>query len=149
MKISHNEWQLWRKFKGLIRHRRFNRNVRFFYGQNRITFESLPSGTIAGNKGSGKKGRVTMMYPYLTLNDDTEITHSEMKPDGRVKVYVETPDDFGGFHHATCYLPDYTWENISGYSAVEMEYFQRLIRDNAHLILEFSQEGGILNAANF
>ena len=85
-----------------------------------------------------------MMYPYLTLNDDTEITHSEMKPDGRVKVYVETPDDFGGFHHATCYLPDYTWENISGFSAVEMEYFQRLIRDNAHLILEFSQEGGIL-----
>ena len=22
-----------------------------------------------------------MMYPYMTLNDDTEITHSEMKPD--------------------------------------------------------------------
>ena len=28
-----------------------------------------------------------MMYPYMTLNDDTEITHSEMKQDGRVKVY--------------------------------------------------------------
>ena len=39
-----------------------------------------------------------MMYPFMTLNDDTEITHSEMKPDGRVKVYIETPDDFGGFH---------------------------------------------------
>ena len=37
-----------------------------------------------------------MMYPYMTLNDDTEITHSEMKPDGRVKVYFETPDDNGG-----------------------------------------------------
>lgn len=36
-----------------------------------------------------------MMYPYMTLNDDTEITHSEMKPDGRVKVYFETPDDNG------------------------------------------------------
>ena len=23
-----------------------------------------------------------MMYPYMTLNDDTEITHSEMKADG-------------------------------------------------------------------
>ena len=32
-----------------------------------------------------------MMFPYLTLNDETEITHSEMKPDGRVKVYIETP----------------------------------------------------------
>ena len=28
-----------------------------------------------------------MMYPYLTLNDDTEITHSEMYPNGKVKVY--------------------------------------------------------------
>ena len=31
-----------------------------------------------------------MMYPYLTLNDDTEITHSELRPDGRVKVTVST-----------------------------------------------------------
>ena len=29
-----------------------------------------------------------MMYPFLTLNDDTEITHSEMKPDGQVKVLM-------------------------------------------------------------
>ena len=26
-----------------------------------------------------------MMYPFMTLDDDTEIVHSEMKPDGRVK----------------------------------------------------------------
>ena len=45
-----------------------------------------------------------MMYPFMTLNDDTEITHSEMKPDGRVKVYIETPDDFGGFRNVTCWL---------------------------------------------
>ena len=25
-----------------------------------------------------------MMYPFMTLNDDTEITHSEMKQDGGV-----------------------------------------------------------------
>ena len=55
-----------------------------------------------------------MMYPFMTLNDDTEITHSEMKPDGRVKVYIETPDEKDGFHNATCYLPDYTWEKIFG-----------------------------------
>ena len=35
-----------------------------------------------------------MMYPYMTLNGDTEITHSEMYPDG--KVYIETPDETGG-----------------------------------------------------
>ena len=40
-----------------------------------------------------------MMYPFLTLNDDTEITHSEMKEDGQVKVYIETPDVKDGFHY--------------------------------------------------
>ena len=89
-----------------------------------------------------------MMYPFMTLNDDTEITHSEMKSDGRVKVYIETPDINDGFHNATCWLPEYRWENIAGYSEAEMAYFRKLIQDNAHLIMEFSQEGGILNAAN-
>ena len=44
-------------------------------------------------------------------------------------------------------LFNYTWE-VHGYSESEMMYFKQLIRDNAHLIIEFSQEGGILNAAN-
>ena len=88
-----------------------------------------------------------MMYPFMTLNDDTEITHSEMKPDGNVKVYIETPDEKDGFHSAVCWLPQYRWENISGYSDKEMAYLEQLIRNNAHVILEFSQEGGVLNAA--
>jgi hypothetical protein len=33
-----------------------------------------------------------MMYPFLTLDDETEIVHSDMQPDGRVKVYMERPD---------------------------------------------------------
>ena len=76
-----------------------------------------------------------MMYPYLTLNDDTEITHSEMKADGSVKVYIETPDDEGGFHSAVCWLPQYKWENINGYGEEEIAFFQELISKNAHLIL--------------
>lgn len=48
-----------------------------------------------------------MMYPFITLNDNTEIVHSEMKPDGKVKVYIETPDEQYCFRHATCWLPDY------------------------------------------
>lgn len=89
-----------------------------------------------------------MMYPYMTLNDDTEITHSEMKSDGRVKVYIETPDKKDGFHDATCWLPEYSWE-VHGYSESEIAYFKQLIRNNAHLIMEFSQKGGILDATNF
>ncbi len=88
-----------------------------------------------------------MMYPFMTLNDDTEITHSEMKEDGRVKVYIETPDEKDGFHHAVCWLPEYQWEDIQGYTEDEMSYLQQLIRNNAHLIIEFSRDGGVLNAA--
>ncbi len=89
------------------------------------------------------------MYPFLTLDDDTEITHSEMFPDGRVKVYIETPDEADGFHNATCYLPEYRWDTIHGYSETELERLKTLVRNNAHLILEFSQKGGVLRAANF
>lgn len=90
-----------------------------------------------------------MMYPYMTLPDDTEITHSEMMHDGHVKVYIETPDLKDGFHNVTCWLPEYRWEEINGYSKAELDYFQGLIRNNAHLILEFSQKGGFKDASNF
>lgn len=45
-----------------------------------------------------------MMYPFLTLDDGTEIVHSEMGEDHRVKVYLEKPDASDCFHHATCYM---------------------------------------------
>lgn len=60
-----------------------------------------------GNLYTKRRRYFAMMYPFMTLNDDTEITHSEMKSDGRVKVYIETPDLKDGFHHAACYLPDF------------------------------------------
>lgn len=89
------------------------------------------------------------MYPFLTLEDNTEIVHSEMQPDGRVKVYIERPDEKYCFHHATCWLPDYAWENIYHFSEEEIDKFEEIIRSTAHLILEFSQEGGFENASNF
>ena len=89
-----------------------------------------------------------MMYPFITLNDDTEITHSEMKSDGRVKVYIETPDEKDGFHNAVCWLPEYKWEAVSGYTDDEMKFFKQLVRNNAHAIIEFSQDGGVLNVSD-
>ena len=90
-----------------------------------------------------------MMYPFLTLEDNTEITHSEMRGDGCVKVYIETPDEKDGFHDVTFFLPEHRWSDVHGYSNEELERFKEIIRNNAHLILEFSQKGGVLNAANF
>ena len=89
------------------------------------------------------------MYPFMTLDDNTEIVHSEMKGDGRVKVYLERPNAKDCFHHATCWLPDYTWEDIFGFSDQDIGRFQEVIRSTAHLILQFSQEGGFESAAGF
>ena len=86
-----------------------------------------------------------MMYPFLTLDDKTEIVHSEMKPDGSVKVYLERPDEKDCFHHAACYR----WEDIFGFSKEEISRYQEIIESTAHLILQFAQEGGFENAAGF
>lgn len=90
-----------------------------------------------------------MMYPFLQLDDQTEIVHSEMLSDGRVKVYVEKPDTKDCFHNATCYLPDYRWEDINGFSGDEVMKYQNIIESVAHLIMEFSQQGGFEHAAGF
>lgn len=39
-----------------------------------------------------------MMYPFMTLNDETEIVHSHYMEDERVKVYIEKPDEKDCFH---------------------------------------------------
>ena len=89
-----------------------------------------------------------VMYGYITLPDDTGIAHSEMKPDGSVKVYFEKPVE-GGFHSAVCWLPAYRWESVVGFSEDDIRSLDKILHDNAHLILEFSQEGGFANAAGY
>ena len=88
-----------------------------------------------------------MMYPFMTLNDETEIVHSEMT-DGIVKVYIETPDEKLCFKHATCYLPEKKWEDVYGYSDEEIQYLKEVVSSEAHLILEFSQTVGLLNVSS-
>lgn len=90
-----------------------------------------------------------MIYAFMTLNDNTEIVHTEMNSDGKVKVLIETPDEKLGFKQATCILPDFEWINISGYSDTELNYLKELVASETHLILEFSQTGGFDNASGF
>ncbi len=90
-----------------------------------------------------------MMYPFMMLDDGTEITHSEMSPDGRVKIYVEKPDEKDCFHHVTFFLPDYIEEERFGFSSEQVAQYLDIIRSTAHLILRFSQEGGVDCAASF
>lgn len=87
-----------------------------------------------------------MMYEYMTMNDNTGIAHSEMKPDGTVKVYIEKPIQ-GGFKHITCFLPEYKWEDCEGFDESELESIRKTIENNAHLIMEFAKDGGFENAS--
>lgn len=88
-----------------------------------------------------------MMYPFMTLDDNTEIVHSELLPQGRVRVYIEKPDAKNCFHDATCYLPGYEWESINGFAREEIEKYQEIIESTAHLIIEFAEEGGFDHAS--
>ncbi|MCC8167840.1 MAG: hypothetical protein LIO37_00660 [Clostridiales bacterium] len=90
-----------------------------------------------------------MMYPFMTLNDGTEIVHSDMKEDGSVMVYIEKPDEKYCFRHATCWLPKYKWEDVYQFNERDINRLQEIIRSTAHLILEFSQEGGLEHASGF
>ena len=89
-----------------------------------------------------------MMYPFMTLSDNTEIVHSELLPDEKVKVYIEKPI-YNGFKSAECYIPGYEWKNVDGFTKAELKYYDELIHSVSHVILELSEEGGIENAANF
>ena len=89
-----------------------------------------------------------MMYPFMTLDDDTEIVHSEFLPSGKVKVYIEKPDEKDCFHHMTCYLPDYYIEEVFGFDETEVNKYMEIVHQTAHLMIEFSKEGGFDNAAS-
>lgn len=86
-----------------------------------------------------------MMYPFITLNDDTEIVHS-MHSGGCMKVYIERPDGHDGFHHVTCWLPDDVWEGNFGFSESDLTRFKDIVRSCAHLLLEFVAGRGFENA---
>ncbi len=81
-----------------------------------------------------------MIYPFMILEDNTEFVHSEMKEDGSVKVYMERPDAKDCFHHATCWLPDYRWEDIYGFTHEEIDHFDEYIHSLAHNIIKLSQK---------
>ena len=84
-----------------------------------------------------------MMFAFLTLEDGTEIVHSETRPDKTVKVYIEKPDEECGFLSAACILPDYIWQEVCGFTSQKISLYEELIRSTAHLILRFSHMGGI------
>ena len=87
-----------------------------------------------------------MMYPYMTLEDGTEVTHSHLVGDDvaqRVFVHFERPTE-DGFDSARCELPSYTWSSWEGsFSQEELDFFERYLQSNAHLIFRYAAQGGL------
>ncbi|MFI3212510.1 MAG: hypothetical protein R3Y24_04130 [Eubacteriales bacterium] len=92
-----------------------------------------------------------MMYPFMQLDDNTEIVHSDyiIEADKEfVKVYIEKPIE-DGFKNIVCYLPEYRWEKNNGFSEKEIDKYREILESTAHLIIRFSKERGFENASNF
>jgi len=89
-----------------------------------------------------------MMYPFMTLDDNTEIVHSEMHDDGTVVVCCEKPIH-ADFKTAYCKVPGYGWYDVENYSREELAELTCVLKSVAHLILKFSRNGGFLNASGF
>lgn len=86
-----------------------------------------------------------MMYPYMTLADETEIVHSHLiEEDGKQKVLVHferaTEE---GFDSARCELPTYQWVLRDGFTNEEIATFEQLLHSNAHLLYKYAANGGI------
>ncbi len=86
-----------------------------------------------------------MMYPYMTLADETEIVHSQIIEENGIKkvlVHFERPTE-DGFDSARCELPEYRWLYHEGYSDTEIQKFEQLLQSNAHLLYKYAANGGI------
>lgn len=68
-----------------------------------------------------------MMHSLFTLDDGTEVVYSDIQQNGKVKVYFERPNNEFCFCHATCWLPQYEWEDINGFTADEICFFQTVL----------------------
>lgn len=82
-----------------------------------------------------------MMFPFITLEDQTEIVHSHLLEDGRIKVYVETPVE-DGFHSAEIYIPGYQWYQVVGYCSDELGKFRQIIKAGEEEIIRRAGNAG-------
>lgn len=86
-----------------------------------------------------------MMYPYMTLEDGTEIVHSHIIKDNntdKIEVHFERPTE-KGFDSARCELPSYNWLIIEGYTQEDIDFFETYLKNNAHLLYKYAAQGGI------
>lgn len=73
-----------------------------------------------------------MLYPYMTLADETEIVHShliEQNGTEKIIVHFERPTE-NGFDSARCELPAFRWVLKNGYSDTKIADFEELLKQH-------------------
>lgn len=81
-----------------------------------------------------------MLYPYMTLIDETEIVYSQLIGHGsaeKVIVHFERPTE-NDFDSARCELPAYRWVLQDGYSDREISAFEEFLKKNARQIWKYA-----------
>ena len=84
------------------------------------------------------------MYEYMTLSDNTLITHSqilEKAGEQVVQVHFERPIE-AGFCSARAELPSYNWIYNEGFTQNEITEFTKLMERHAHLFYKYALEEG-------
>ena len=87
-----------------------------------------------------------MMYPYMTLADETEVVHSQIIKEGKiekVEVHFERPTE-NGFDSVRFELPSYNILYQEGnYTEEEIELFKTVVEHGAPSFYRWAREGGI------
>ncbi len=84
-----------------------------------------------------------MLYPFMTLDDETELVHSESYFENdkeHVRVEMEKPVE-SGFYSAECILPEYEWHNVKGFSEGDIARLESTIKALDHTIFKLAREG--------
>lgn len=79
-----------------------------------------------------------MMYHFITLEDETEVTFSHIIQEDDIKViqvHFERPT-LSGFDVARCVLPAYEWIKIHGFSDTELNKFDDFLHSNIDSMLK-------------
>ena len=83
-----------------------------------------------------------MMYPYLTLPDETEVVHSHLITEDsmqKILVHFERPTE-DGFDSARCSLPEYKWIYNKGFSESEISHFEQLLHEKKEELYQCAYE---------
>lgn len=81
------------------------------------------------------------IYDYYETGNGTRVTHSDIQPDGSVRVFFDNADK-----HAEIKLPDSTIVKNDGFTTQEISMFLATTARALKSIVRYAKEGGVAHA---